>query len=80
MVVSISKAEYSGDYKIKFIFSDNTEKTIDFKQFIMDAKNPMTKKYQNEKLFSQFSIEYGDIQWNDFELSFPIWDLYQGAI
>ena len=43
----------------------------------MNAKNPMTKKYQNEELFKNYTIEYGDIQWNDFELCFPVWDLHQ---
>ena len=80
MVISISKAEYLGEYKIKFSFSDNTERTIDFKNFLMNAKNPMTKKYQDKELFQQFSIKYGDIQWNDFEMCFPIWDLYQGVV
>lgn len=80
MIVSIIKANYKGDFRIEFCFSDNTHKTIDFKDFIMNAKNPMTKKYQNEDLFKKYSIQYGDIQWNDFELCFPVWDLYQGII
>ncbi len=30
--------------------------------------------------FKSFSISYGDIVWNDFELCFPIWDLHEGKI
>ena len=40
----------------------------------------MTKKYLVKKNFKNFQLEYGDIVWNDFELCFPIWDLYKGKI
>ena len=80
MVISIQKANYLGEYKIKFQFSDGTEKVVDFEAFLKKAKNPMTKKYLDKKLFQSFSIEYGDIIWNDYEMCFPIWDLYEGKI
>ena len=80
MVISILKTEYLGEYKIKIIFSDNSVKTIDFKEFLTSSRNPMTRKYLDTKLFQSFSIEYGDITWNDYELCFPIWDLHEGRI
>jgi hypothetical protein len=80
MVISIQKAEYKGDYKINFLFSDGIEKSIDFSMFLKNAKNPMTKKYLDKKLFQSFSLEFGDINWNDFEMCFPLWDLYEGKI
>jgi DUF971 family protein len=80
MVVSIQKAEYKGDYKIKILFSDGIEKIIDFFMFLQNAKNPMTKKYLDKKLFQSYSIQYGDIIWNDYEMCFPIWDLHEGKI
>jgi DUF971 family protein len=80
MVISIQNADYVGKYKIKFLFSDGIEKTIDFSNFLKHAKNPMTKKYLDENLFKQYSIEYGDIIWNNYEMCFPIWDLYEGNI
>ena len=40
----------------------------------------MTKKYLDKQLFVNYSIEYGDIIWNDYELCFPIWDLHEGII
>ncbi|NOX47443.1 MAG: DUF2442 domain-containing protein [Chlorobi bacterium] len=80
MVVSIQKADYLGDYKINFQFSDGIEKIVDFGEFLKNAKNPMTKKYRNKQLFQSFSIEYGDIIWNDYEMCFPIWDLHEGKI
>ncbi|NTW49688.1 MAG: DUF2442 domain-containing protein [Chlorobiales bacterium] len=80
MVISIHKAEYLRGYKVRFLFSDGIEQTIDFKGFLDKAKNPMTKKYLDKKLFKNFTIEYGDIVWNDYEMCFPIWDLHEGKI
>ncbi len=80
MVISIINAEYSGGYKIKFSFSDGVEKVIDFTDFLKGAKNPMTKKYLDKNTFKKFSIDYGDIMWNDYEMCFPIWDLHEGTI
>jgi hypothetical protein len=80
MAISIIKADYQGSYKIKLLFSDNVERVIDFKDFLKNAKNPMTKKFLDEKLFSCYSIKYGDLIWNDYEMCFPIWDLYQQSL
>ncbi|HAH25932.1 MAG TPA: DUF2442 domain-containing protein [Prolixibacteraceae bacterium] len=80
MIISITKAEYIHDYKIKFSFSYGIERIIDFSEFLTNARNPMTTKYLDEKLFSNFTIEYGDIIWNDYEMCFPIWDLHEGKI
>jgi hypothetical protein len=80
MVISIKLAEYVGDYKIKLLFSDGIERLIDFSGFLENARNPMTKKYLDKQLFKKYSIEYGDIIWNDYEMCFPIWDLHEGKI
>lgn len=80
MVISIKKAEYIKEYKIRFFFSDGTERMIDFFNFINSVRNPMTRKYLDIKLFANFAIEYGDIMWGDYELCFPIWDLHEGKI
>ena len=80
MVVSIEKADYKGDYVIGLRFSDGVERNIDFGIFLRNAKNPMTKKYLDKELFKSFTIVYGDLIWNDYEMCFPIWDLHEGKI
>ena len=80
MVISITNAEYIRGYEIKFSFSDGVEKIIDFNDFLKNAKNPMTSKYLDKQLFENFTIEYGDIIWNDYEMCFPIWNLHEGKI
>ena len=76
MIVSINKAEYLGNFRIKIYFSDDKVEIIDFTHFLKNAKNPMTRKYLNENLFTSFEIKYGDLIWDDFDMVFPIWDLY----
>ena len=80
MVVSIDKAVYLDGYKIEFHFSDGVRQTIDFEDFLKAAKNSMTRKYLDRDKFRNFSIEYGDIVWNDYEMCFPIWDLHEARI
>jgi hypothetical protein len=59
---------------------DGLEKEVDFGSFLREAKNPMARKYLDQNLFRNFKIDYGDIIWNDYEMCFPIWDLYDGKI
>lgn len=80
MVISIDTAHYISEFKIFFEFSDGSHRTVDFESFLKKAKNPMSKKYLDIEKFKAFKLEYGDIQWNDYELCFPIWDLYRGTI
>jgi hypothetical protein len=80
MVISILKADYVSRYKILFTFSDGIEKLMDFSDFLQNAKNPMARKYLDKQLFKKYTIEYGDIVWNDYEMCFPIWDLHEGKI
>ncbi len=80
MEISIRKAQYKSDYKIHIQFSDEVERTIDFAFFLSKSLNPMTRKYLDKKEFLNFKVEYGDLIWNDYEMCFPIWDLYTGEI
>ena len=79
-VISITKADYLGEYRINFLFSDGVEKLIDFSSFLNTARNPMTRKYLDKRLFENFSIRFGDIIWNEYEMCFPIWDLHEGKL
>ena len=79
-IINIKKANYLNDYKIAFEFNDGVEKTIDFKNFILSSVHPDIKKYKNQKLFQKFNLDYGEIEWNNYELAFPIYDLYKGKI
>jgi hypothetical protein len=80
MVISINNAEYKRDYIIHLKFSDGFERDVDFSDFLQKARNPMTKKYLDKELFKSFTLNYGDLIWNDYEMCFPTWDLYEDKI
>ena len=78
--LSIEEAQYLDKYKIKLKFNDGKESIIDLSNFISNSQHPDIQKYKDENLLKNFKLEYGEIQWNDYELAFPIYDLYQGKI
>ncbi len=78
MVLRIEKAEYQEGLKIRFQFSKGVRRVVDFGPFLKKAKNPMSQKYVAPENFRNYPLENGDIHWNEFELCFPIWDLYEG--
>ncbi len=78
--ISIEKAKYINDYKIYLLFNDGKENILDFKEFIINSQHPDIKKYQDLNLFKKFNLEYGELEWNDYDLAFPVYDLYKGRI
>ena len=80
MGLTIIAAEYIKDYKIRLVFFGNEERIIDFEPFLKLANNPMTRKFLDINEFKKFKIEYGDLIWNDYEMCFPIIDLYENNI
>ncbi|MDD5373795.1 MAG: DUF2442 domain-containing protein [Sulfurimonas sp.] len=75
--INIIKAEYLKEYQIHLEFSDGMVQIIDFKNFILSSHNPAISKYKDLALFKAFSITEGDLEWNDYDLCFPIIDLYE---
>ncbi len=80
MEIAIEAAEYVEGYKLNLWFSDGTERIVDLEDFLSKSSNPMIKKYLDKEEFKGFTIEYGDLFWNDYDLCFPIADLYEGSI
>lgn len=78
--LEIDSAKYLSDYVIRIKFSDGTERLVDFKPFLSKSLHPSIKKYLDENKFSKFSLTDGNLNWNDYDLIFPISDLYNGQI
>ncbi len=76
----IESAKYLSDYVIRIRFNDGTERLVDFKPFLYKSIHPSIRKYLDENKFSNFSLIDGNLNWNDYDLIFPIWDLYKGEI
>lgn len=79
-ILEINSAKYLSDYVIRVEFSDGIEKLIEFKPFLTKSLHPSILKYKDEKKFSNFSIQNGNLNWNDYDLIFPISELYKGEI
>jgi hypothetical protein len=69
-----------GDLVIQIKFNDSVEKLIDFKAFLKKSLHPTVKQYLEESKFKQFKIVDGNLNWNDFEMIFPVYDLYRGHV
>ncbi len=76
----IDSAKYLSDYVIRIKFSDGKERLVDFKPFLIKSLHPSIKKYLDENKFSNFSLIDGNLNWNDYDLIFPLSDLYNGQL
>lgn len=76
----IMEAHYVGDFKISLTFNDGSTKRVNFKTFLEHAKHPAITKYRDEEKFKNFGIKDGNLDWNDFDMCFPIGDLYKNEI
>ncbi len=79
-LIEINSAVYIGDYAIRVFFNDGVCKLVDFKSFLENSSHPSIQKYLDESKFKEFTILDGNLNWNDYDLIFPIADLYQGVI
>lgn len=79
-VVQIESARYVAPYKLRLQFDDGHESTVDFGPFLKSSVHPSIRAYLDLKRFKNFMIEDGVLHWNDFDLVFPIAELYQRQI
>ncbi len=79
-IISVEKANHIGDFKLELEFNDKSRQIIDFYPFLSRSLNPLIRKYLSPKEFSKFGINEGDLEWNDYDLCFPIADLYENRI
>ena len=79
-LLSVTEARYIGDFAIRLTFNDGHRKLVDFKPFLEQAKHPAIKKYLDEDQFRSFQIKDGNLDWSDFDMCFPMEDLYRNAI
>ena len=78
--VKVTGAEYLDGYRLRIAFDDGVVRVVDFEPFLSKSHHPAIRKYLDKKLFLNWTFERGDIHWNDYDLIFPIADLYAGKI
>lgn len=57
---SVIRAEYRDGYRIHVTFNDNTEKTIDFRQWL---DGPVFERLKDPDYFSKFFLDGGTVVW-----------------
>ena len=79
-VVRIEGVRHVSDYELGLRFSDRHVSTVDFEPFLKSSAHPSIRAYLDLKRFQEFTLEDGVLHWNDFDLVFPMADLYEGRI
>lgn len=78
--INIISADQIGDCRIRLVFDDQTEQSVDFKPFLAQSCHPAIRAYLDQKLFGTFRVEFGELVWGDYDLCFPMIDLYRNQI
>lgn len=80
MNLYIQNAKPQADFKLQLHFNGGVEKTIDFSPFLNQSQHPSIRAFLEPSKFKSFRIEHGDLVWGDYDLCFPIADLYYNQI
>ena len=78
--INITSVEKIAQYKLRLVFDDDTVQEVDFKDFLTQSHHPDIRAYLEECKFDAYHLEFGELVWGDFDLCFPIIDLYQNRI
>lgn len=79
-VIDIEDAQYVERYKLMLHFNNGMKRVVDFEPFLASSTNPLIRKYLDLSNFKNFVLEYGNLHWNDYDLCFPVADLYEGHL
>ena len=79
--LKIIEASSAGNLCVNLLFSDNKRQKINVGEYILAHPQPQYNKYLDESEFEKFTLDDGNIVWGeDWDLIFPIEQLYAGAI
>lgn len=79
-VIFVQRAEHASEFRLRLTFSDGAQRMIDFGPFLRQSRNPLIQAYLDPAAFARFTIKDGDLIWDDYDLCFPIADLYEGRV
>jgi uncharacterized protein DUF2442 len=78
--IDVLRAEHAGAHRLRLAFDDGTERIVDFGPFLRNSSHPAIRAFLEPEKFASFRVEHGDLLWGDYELCFPIADLYESHI
>lgn len=80
-ILSITEAKYLNNFKVEIVFNHKSKKIVDFEEFLKSHSHPQFNKYKKEENFKKFKIENGNLVWGkDWDMIFPVYDLYTGKV
>lgn len=78
--INVISAEPDGDYRLRVRFDDGVVQTIDFLPFLSRSRHPDIRSFLDLERFGSFRVDHGDLVWGDYDLCFPMLDLYYDRI
>ena len=75
-IINIIHAELLEEFRLHLSFNDGVEQVINFKPFLTQSRHPDIRVFLQPDKFADFRVEYGELVWGDYDLCFPIIDLY----
>ena len=78
--IDVEAADYASGYKLCLTFNDGTKRMVDFEPFLRRTTHPDLVKYRSMRRFKSFQVHDGNLMWGDYEMIFPVMDLYSGEI
>lgn len=79
-LISVTAAENLGECCLRITFSDGVVQDVDFRSFLQHSNHPEIRAFLDLQKFGAFTVKDGDLVWGDFELCFPVMDLYQNNL
>ena len=78
--INIVAAQQTGAYCLRLLFDDGTSKDVNFEPFLVHSQHPDIRAFHEPERFSSFKVKYSELAWGDYELCFPIMDLYHNTL
>ncbi|MEI8163936.1 MAG: DUF2442 domain-containing protein [Betaproteobacteria bacterium] len=78
--INVVSATQTKSYRILMRFDDHAEQEVDFEPFLSHSLHPDIRAYLDPVRFASFRVEYGELVWGDYDLCFPVIDLYRNQI
>lgn len=79
-LIHLSTACQVGDYRLRLVFDDGREQIVDFQPFLSRSVHPDIRQWLDPVRFASFHIEHGELIWGNYDLCFPMIDLYRNDI
>ena len=78
--INIVSATQVGPYRLRIEFDDKTVQEVDFGPFLSRSRHPDIRAYLDPARFSAFRLAFGELVWGDYDLCFPVIDLYRNSL